>query len=110
MDYGEVEKLFFRRLEEPGINVSRGFEANFDEPASDHERRINATIDEHRTRVTTKLEKDLFSQRTRFVNADRSLKEKEIKRAREDMRIAANKIATLRTCQITCFFGAAPIK
>jgi putative SOS response-associated peptidase YedK len=95
MDYGEVEKLFFRRLEEPGINVSRGFEANFDEPASDQERRIKAAIDEHRTRVTTKLEKDLFSQKTRLVNAERSLKEKETKRAREDMRIAANKIATL---------------
>jgi hypothetical protein len=90
-----VEKLFFRRLEEPGINVSRGFEANFDEPASDQERRIKAAIDEHRTRVTTKLEKDLFSQKTRLVNAERSLKEKETKRAREDMRIAANKIATL---------------
>jgi len=97
MDYGEVEKLFFRRLEEPGINVSRGFEANFDEPASDQERRIKAAIDEHRTRVTTKLEKDLFSQKTRLVDAERSLKEKETKRARENMRIAANKIATLST-------------
>ena len=97
MDYGEVERLFFRRLEEPGITVSRGFEANFDEPANDQERRIKAAIDEHRTRLTTKLEKDLFSQKTRLVNAERSLQDKETKKAREDVRIAANKIAALST-------------
>jgi putative SOS response-associated peptidase YedK len=95
MDYSEVEKLFFRRLTEPGINVSRGFEANFDQPANEHERRIKEAIDEHRSRVAAKLEKDLFSQKTRLVNAQRSLKEKETKKAREDVRIATNKIAGL---------------
>jgi putative SOS response-associated peptidase YedK len=95
MDYSEVEKLFFRRLTEPGINVSRGFEANFDEPANEHERRIKEAIDEHRSRVAIKIEKDLFSQKTRLVNAQRSLKEKETKKAREDVRIATNKIAAL---------------
>ena len=97
MDYAEVEKLFFRRLDEPGINVSRGFEANFDEPANDQERRIKAAIDEHRSRLTGKLEKELFSQKTRLSNAERSLKLKETKKAREDVRIATAKIATLST-------------
>jgi putative SOS response-associated peptidase YedK len=97
MDYEEVERLFFRRLEEPGINVSRGFEANFEEPANDQERRIKAAIDEYRARVTTNLEKDLFSQKTRLANAQRSLEEKQTKKAREDVRIAVNKIATLST-------------
>jgi putative SOS response-associated peptidase YedK len=95
MDYAEVEKLFFRRLEDSAVNVSRGFEANFDEPADDQERRIKAAIDEHRSRVATKLEKDLFSQKTRLVTAQRSLKEKETKKAREDVRIATNKIGAL---------------
>jgi putative SOS response-associated peptidase YedK len=97
LDYAEAEKLFFRRLDDPTLNISRGFEANFDEPSTDQERRIKGAIDEHRSRLTTKLEKDLFSQRTRLVNAERSLKEKETKKAREDVRIATNKIDKLTT-------------
>jgi putative SOS response-associated peptidase YedK len=97
IDYDEVERLFFRRLEDPGTNISRGFEANFDDPATDQERRIKGAIDEHRSRVASKMEKDLFTQKTRLVNAERSLKEKETKKAREDVRIATTKIETLST-------------
>ena len=97
LDYAEVERLFFRRLEDPGVNISRGFEANFDEPSNDQERRIKSAIDEHRVKVAAKLEKDLFSQKTRLVNAERSLKEKETKKAREEVRIAGGKIAALST-------------
>src|SRR5580692_8858989 len=97
INYDEVERLFFRRLEDPGTNISRGFEANFDEPATDQERRIKGAIDEHRSRVASKMEKDLFTQKTRLLNAERSLKEKETKKAREDVRIATTKIETLTT-------------
>jgi len=97
LDYSEVERLFFRRLDDPGVNISRGFEANFDEPANDQERRIKAAIDEHRLKVAAKLEQDLFSQKTRLVNAERSLREKETKKAREEVRIATAKIAALST-------------
>jgi putative SOS response-associated peptidase YedK len=97
LDYDEIERLFFRRLEDPGLNISRGLEANFDDPANDQDRRIKGAIDEHRARMATKLERDLFSQKTRLVTAERSLKEKETKKAREDVRIATTKIATLTT-------------
>jgi len=97
LDYAEVERLFFRRLEDPAVNISRGFEANFDEPSNDQERRIKTAIDEHRSRVASKLEKDLFSQKTRLVNAQRSLTEKETKKAREEVRIATSKIVALST-------------
>jgi len=80
IDYDEVERLFFQRLEEPSINISRGFEANFDDPATDQERRIKGALDEHRSRVASKMEKDLFTQKTRLVNAERSLKSKETRR------------------------------
>ncbi|SRR5579859_11672 len=95
IDYGEVERLFFRRLEDSSINISRGFEANFDDPTTDQERRIKGAIDEHRARLASKMEKELFSQRTRLVNAQRGLQEKETKKAREDVRIATTKIETL---------------
>jgi putative SOS response-associated peptidase YedK len=97
LDYDAAERLFFRRLRDPTLNISRGFEANFDEPANEQERRIKGAIDEHRSRLASKLEKDLFSQKTRFINAERSLKEKETKKAREDVRIATNKIDALTT-------------
>jgi putative SOS response-associated peptidase YedK len=97
LDYGEIEKLFFGRLDDSSILISRGFEANFDEPATDQERRIKAAIDEHRSRLAARIEKDLFTQKTRLVNAERQLKEKETKKAREDVRISTNKIETLST-------------
>jgi len=95
LDYNEAEKLFFRRLEDPTLNISRGFEANFEEPTTEQGRRIKGAIDEHRSRFATKLETDLFSQKTRLVNAERSLRTKETMKAREDMRIATRKIESI---------------
>jgi putative SOS response-associated peptidase YedK len=95
IDYAEVEKLFFRRLDDSSINISRGFEANFDDPTTDQERRIKGAIDDHRSRVASKIEKDLFTQKTRLVTAERSLTTKDTKKAREDVRIATTKIETL---------------
>ena len=69
----QSEKLFFRRLDDSSINISRGFKPNFDEPQSDQERRIKDAIKEHRNRTSTKLEKELFAQKTRLVNAERAL-------------------------------------
>jgi putative SOS response-associated peptidase YedK len=95
LDYAEAESLFMRRLEEPGLNISRGFEANFEEPSTEQGRRIKQAIDQHRARMASKTERDLFSQKTRLAGAQRSLLEKETKKAREDERIATNKIAAL---------------
>jgi putative SOS response-associated peptidase YedK len=92
LDYREALDLFVRRLDDPGLSISRGFEANFDSPENDVEQRIKAAIDEHRARTATKLEAALFAQKTRLNNAERSLKDKETKKAREDVRIATSKI------------------
>ena len=97
LDYAEAERLFFRRLDDSTLNISRGFEANFDQPSTDQERRIKAAIDEHRSRLASKFEADLFNQKTRCVNAERSLKERETKKAREDIRIGTGKIEALTT-------------
>ena len=95
LDYVESEKLYLPRLEDPSIAISRGFEANFEDPQNDQERRIKGAIDEYRSRLAIKTEKDLFYQKSRLVNAERSLKEKEAKKAGEDVRIASNKIDAL---------------
>jgi hypothetical protein len=31
IEYDEVERLFFRRFDDPSLNISRGFEVNFDD-------------------------------------------------------------------------------
>jgi len=95
IDYDEVERLFFRRLEDPSLNISRGFEANFEDPRNEQERRIKGAIDEHRNRTAARLEQELFSQKTRLVNAERSVKVKETKKAVADIRIAGKKIEGL---------------
>jgi putative SOS response-associated peptidase YedK len=95
LDLDEAEKLFVRRLEDPSLNISRGFEANFDEPADAQGLRIKTAIDAHRSRTAAKLEAELFSQKTRLVKAERSLESKETKKAREDVRIATGKIEAL---------------
>jgi putative SOS response-associated peptidase YedK len=105
LDFEEAERLFFRRLEDPNLVISRGFEANFSEPSNDQERRIFRAIEEYRSRTATKIEKDLFSQKTRLVKAERSLKEKETKKAREEVRIASGKIASL-TAKLTDLRGS----
>lgn len=94
LDYDEAERLFFGRLEDPTLNISRGFEANFDR-SSPQEERIHRAIEEYRHRTATRLEQELFTQKTRLVKAERSLLSKETKKAREDVRIASNKIGTL---------------
>lgn len=95
LDYAEAAKLFLRRLEDPSIVISRGFEANFDAPSNVEERHIKSAIDEHRSRAATRLERELFSQKTRLAAAERALAQKQTKRAREEVRIAAHKIAAL---------------
>jgi hypothetical protein len=92
LDYTEALNLFLRRLDDPSVVISRGFEANFDDPVNDQQRQIKAAIDEYRSRAATKLEKELFSQKTRLANAERSFKGKDTKKAREEVRIATTKI------------------
>lgn len=53
LDYAEFEKLFVQRLDDPALVISRGLEANFEEPTYDPERRIKAAIDAHRSRAAT---------------------------------------------------------
>jgi putative SOS response-associated peptidase YedK len=92
MDYTEALQLFLRRRADPGIVISKAFEANFDEPANAAEREIKALIDEHRRRMATQWESDLFKQKTRLVAAERKLRQKATKTAQNEVRIATSKI------------------
>ncbi len=91
--YEMFAQLFRRRLDEEDVRVARALEESFAEPKSDIERQIKADIDAYRQRQVARWESDLFVQKKRLADAERSLKTRETKKAREDVRIANNKIA-----------------
>src|SRR5690349_14113780 len=90
--WAAFEEIFERRLQDEGLKVARALERNFDAPVTDTEQRIHARIQAYRQTVATKWEADLFRQKKRLADAQRSLKEKETKKARDDQRIATRKI------------------
>ncbi|WP_431276852.1 SOS response-associated peptidase family protein [Variovorax ureilyticus] len=85
-------KLYFERQSDPKIKIPKGMDALFNEPQSDEERRIKAWIDAFNAEQTTKLEQEVFKQRKRLVDAERSLQVKVTKKATDDQRIATTKI------------------
>src|ERR1700733_4888827 len=92
--YEMFAELFRRRLDGDDVKATRALEKNFANPKSEIEQRIQAYIDAYRASQVAKWEKDLFVQKKRLADAERSLQTKETKKAREDVRIATNKIQT----------------
>lgn len=88
----EFAKIYFERRINPRIKIPKVMDAAFLTPQSDTEREIKALIDEFNSDQATKLEQDLFKQRKRLADAERSLQTKVTKKATDDVRIATNKI------------------
>lgn len=93
IDLATFAELFWSRLENPRIVIPRGVEAAFEHPTSPEEQSIKVLIDQHRALQTATIEQDIFKQRKRLVDAERSLLTKHTKKATEDVRIAGDKIA-----------------
>jgi putative SOS response-associated peptidase YedK len=87
-------QVFRRRLDGDDIKLTRALEENFSRPETAIERQIKADIDAFRARRVAEWETDLFVQKKRLADAERSLQTKETKKARDDVRIATNKIQT----------------
>jgi putative SOS response-associated peptidase YedK len=93
MDIDQFAEIFGARITDSSIRIPRSVERWFDEPRNDGERKIKALIDEWRAAETTKLEREVFAQKKRLVDADRTLASKPTKAAAESKRIATDKIA-----------------
>jgi hypothetical protein len=91
-DLVQIEEIFRRRLSDPSVRIPRGFERNFDHPRTPEEARIRDLIDRQRAAQIPKLEQEIFKQRKRLADAERTLKAKTTKKALEDQRIATAKI------------------
>ena len=92
LDYPMFETLFRRRATEGGIRIPKAMEADFYEPENAAEQRIKSDIEIFHERKTEELETELFKQRKRLADAERKLKTKETKKAREEQRIASSKV------------------
>lgn len=92
IDWKTFEALFTTRLEDSSIKIVRALEANFDQPQTDVERRIKDQIEVFRAREEKNFQEDIFKQKKRLADAQRSLQVKETKKSREDIRIATGKI------------------
>lgn len=93
LDLEEFERVYGARRLTPTIKIPRAVDRWFDEPSSPAEKRIKQLIDDYRSGMVTKLEKEIFAQRKRLADAERSLADKETKAALESKRIATDKVA-----------------
>jgi putative SOS response-associated peptidase YedK len=88
-------ELFWRRSQDGRVKIPRALEQAFAEPGDDTGRRIKDLIDQFNAQETVRLEQELFKQRKRLADAERTLQTKTTKTATENRRIAADKIEWL---------------
>jgi putative SOS response-associated peptidase YedK len=77
--------------------IPKAMEDAFADPQTDAEREIKGLIDAFKAEQATKFEQELFKQRKRLADAERTLQTKTTKAATESQRIAGEKIeSTMR--------------
>src|SRR5688500_5882013 len=81
MDIDQFVEIFGARANDSSIRIPRAVERWFDNPASEPELRIKAMIDLYRAQEIAKLEREVFAQRKRLADADRTLTAKPTKAA-----------------------------
>jgi len=92
MDIDQFVEIFGARITDSSIRIPQAVERWFDEPKNDGERKIKGFIDQWRSAEITKLEREVFAQKKRLADAERTLASKTTKAATESQRIATNKI------------------
>ena len=92
LDIKEFFDLFWRRTTDPKVKIPKAMEDAFAAPTNAAEERIKSAIDAFAVEQTIKLEQELFKQRKRLADAERSLQFKPTKAAAENQRIAVGKI------------------
>lgn len=95
IDIATFVKLFWSRLDDDKVKIPKAMEESFTNAANstdDRERQIKVAIDAYKTQQATKLEQELFKQRKRLADAERTLMTKTTKAATEATRISTNKI------------------
>lgn len=90
----QFAKLFWEKKKDGGWQkIPKAMKAAFAHPQTDEERELLAIIREADAEQARVFESELFQQKTRLNNAERSLQFKTTKKAQNDQRIARDKIA-----------------
>jgi len=92
MDIEEFARLYFERAEGSKAKLPKAVDDSFRDPQTDIERQIKASIDRFNAEQTTKLEQELFKQRIRLADAERTFFFLNTTAATESKRIATDKI------------------
>jgi putative SOS response-associated peptidase YedK len=91
----EFVELYGQRLTDKRIKIPKSMDLAFADPRDDAERRIQSLIGEFAAQQAAELEQDLFAQRKRLADAERTLQTKTTKAATESRRIATDKVSRL---------------
>src|SRR3569833_716884 len=89
------QELFRRRVDDDGVQFSRALDVHVMQMAEEKARVSQDYIEQYRAKQARAWEQELFKQRKRLVDAQRKHQIKETKAARNDERIATEKMATL---------------
>jgi len=92
IDIKEFARLFWERQQGSKAKVPKALAAPFLDAHTDEERRIKELIAEFDADQAAQFEQDLFKQRARLADANRTLQIKTTKAATESRRIATGKI------------------
>jgi len=95
IDLDLFENLFDARLNGEKIRVRRGLELSFRNPANDQESRIWKSIQDFAQNEVMAAEKELFTQKKRLADAERSYQSKQTKTAEKEIGIATRQIARI---------------
>lgn len=96
IDIETFYELYWRRKNKtPLLKIPKGMDASFANPQTQEGRDIKALIDEFNAEQATKFEQELFKQRKRLADAERTLETKTTKAAQESQRIAGDKVKQL---------------
>ena len=96
MSIREFARLYWERAEGSKAKIPKAIDDVFSNPQSGDENAIKALIDRFNAEQVTKLEQELFRQRTRLADAARTLQSKVTKAVTESRRIASDKIEWTR--------------
>ena len=93
MNVDQYVRLFWERQKDrTWRKIPKRMKDAFAEPRNDAERKVAAIIAEGDAAEAHALEAELFKQKTRLSNAERTLRSKPTKKAENDKRIATDKI------------------
>lgn len=108
IDIAEFVRLYWNRSQGAKLKIPKAMDAAFADPKSDDECQIRTLIEQYDRAQAAQLEQEVFKQRKRLADAERTLQTRTTKAATESKRIATTKVdwalgklADLRRTSIT---------